>query len=303
MYRALVVGNPAYRKMVGASGGNGQHLPSGPAIHTAQVITKLGVEESALIGCTSRSTRQQLSADLDLCGIKERHLIECEETNRFTINLPGTTPPTSELMGLGDAIRIRDFPEEFLRTECILLSPILQEVDMELIEWLSNSSDAIILWNPQLYQVSLKRGLAANIDTRTIRQILRLVDVIKINRTEAFLMTDDKDPFVAAEILVEWGAPLAAVTLDSEGSIVYDGKDFFVVPAYPAKITETYGAGDAYLAGFALRTIEGASLAECGAFGTAAASMMIERLECESNITYPGIMKRSEELYPRITVR
>ncbi len=303
MYRAVVVGNPAYRKVSYESNKEMQAIPAGPAIHTSQVIAKLGVHECAFIGCSPIGMREQLFADLDSCGIEERHLVECKETNEFTFNVAQDRARTSELTGLGNPIRIRDFPEEFLRTDCIILSPLFQEVDLEIVEWIASSSDARILWNPQLYSVLPDRGLAAHVDTRTIRCILGLVDMVQPNRTEAFLMTNYKDPYVAAETLVEWGSPLAAVTLDSDGSIIYDGEDFYVVPAYQTPITEPYGAGDAFMAAFALRLLDGGNLLQCGAFGTAAASFMIERTGCNPEMTYAQVKKRSELVYPKISIR
>lgn len=303
MYRAVVVGNPAYRKVSYESNEQTQVIPSGPAIHTAQVIVKLGVHECAFVGCSPADMREQMFADLDSCGIEERHLAECNETNEFRFNVAQDRTRTNELVGVGNPIRIRDIPEEFLRTDCIILSPVLQEVDLELVEWIANSSDARILWDPQLYRVRPDRGLAAHVDTPTIRHILDFVDMVKPNRTEALLMTNHKDPYVAAETLVEWGVPLAVVTLDSDGSIIYDGEDFYVVPAYQTSITEPYGAGDAFMAAFALRLLDGGNLLQCGAFGTAAASLMIERLGCTPEMTYAQVKKRSELVYTGISIR
>ncbi|TFF92327.1 hypothetical protein EU545_01315 [Candidatus Thorarchaeota archaeon] len=303
MYRVVVIGNPAYRKDTHEAGEGSQRIPSSPAINTSHVVSSLGVEESAIVGCCSSSTKQQLLADLDMCGIRESHLIDCTETSSFRIAIPEGNNRSGELVGVGDRIPIRSIPEEFLRADCIILSPVLQEVDVELVDWLVSSSDAEILWNPQLNLARSHRGVVANADPRAIRHILGLVDLIIPNRFEALLMTDCDDPFVAAETLVEWGVPLAVVTLDSDGSIVYDGKDFYLVPAHRAKAIETYGAGDAYMAAFAVKMLEGASWSKCGAFGAAAASLMIERVGCASQVSYSNVTNRSKTVYSGISIR
>ncbi|MFW9966504.1 MAG: carbohydrate kinase family protein, partial [Candidatus Thorarchaeota archaeon] len=111
---------------------------------------------------------------------------------------------------------------------------------------------------------------------RVAEEVLSFIDLVKPNRMESMIMTGEEDPFLAVEMLVECGADLAIVTLSEEGSIAFDGKDFYRIPAFKIKKTNGIGIGDSYLSGFAAMMLEERPIAECGAFASAVASIVAE---------------------------
>ena len=68
------------------------------------------------------------------------------------------------------------------------------------------------------------------------------------------------------------------VKLGEQGSIVCDARSGLLtrVPAFPAQVVDTTGAGDGYCGGFLAGLVAGRSLAECAAMGTVSASYVIE---------------------------
>ena len=68
------------------------------------------------------------------------------------------------------------------------------------------------------------------------------------------------------------------VKLGGEGSIICDARtgEISRVPAYPARVVDTTGAGDGYCGGFLAGLVAGRPLAECAAMGTVSASYVIE---------------------------
>ncbi len=68
---------------------------------------------------------------------------------------------------------------------------------------------------------------------------------------------------------------LAAVTRSEQGSIVIRGEETAEVPAAPATVIDTTGAGDAYAAGFLTALTAGRSLAACARLGSLAAAEVI----------------------------
>ena len=68
------------------------------------------------------------------------------------------------------------------------------------------------------------------------------------------------------------------VKLGDRGSIVCDGQTGAMthVPAYPARVIDTTGAGDGYCGGFLAGLVAGRPLVECAAMGTVSASLIIE---------------------------
>jgi len=67
--------------------------------------------------------------------------------------------------------------------------------------------------------------------------------LLKVNRSEAELLTGQVDPAAAAESLVEMGAQLVAVTLGPDGALLR-GAASADAPGVPAKAIDTTGAGD-----------------------------------------------------------
>ena len=63
-----------------------------------------------------------------------------------------------------------------------------------------------------------------------------------------------------------------------QGSIVCDAAAgrLIDVPAFPAAVVDTTGAGDGYCGGFLAGLVEGRPLAECAAMGTVSASYVVE---------------------------
>lgn len=85
---------------------------------------------------------------------------------------------------------------------------------------------------------------------RELMEIIgRKVEILFCNETEALLFTDTKDLTLARESLKRV-ARTFVITLGSQGSLVYDGKDFMQVPSYPAKVIDTVGAGDVFTGAF-----------------------------------------------------
>ena len=68
------------------------------------------------------------------------------------------------------------------------------------------------------------------------------------------------------------------VKLGEQGSVVCDAQtgQLTRVPAFPARVVDTTGAGDAYCGGFLAGLVAGRPLVECAAMGTVSASYIVE---------------------------
>ena len=59
------------------------------------------------------------------------------------------------------------------------------------------------------------------------------------------VLTGLSDPHEAARQLYEWGVKEVLVTLGGMGSLIFDGKDFYRIPAYkPREVVDATGCGD-----------------------------------------------------------
>jgi fructokinase len=70
--------------------------------------------------------------------------------------------------------------------------------------------------------------------------------LVRCNRVEAELMTGERDPDRAAGALLKGGARMALVTLGADGALLR-GAVRADVPAVPARVVSTVGAGDALM--------------------------------------------------------
>jgi sugar/nucleoside kinase (ribokinase family) len=268
MYDIVVIGNPAYyeNKSIGLASG---------AVYAAVTAAKLGVENVALVGTAGSELRDQVTHVLNDHDI-EFFLPDSAETSRFQVSLDLEGKNFANLVGTKSEIGIRDVPDEFLQAKMILLSPVLREIHAEFIEWLHDSSNSVILLDPRFRRISDDNRVRLMGNHRVAEEILGYIDVVKPNRLEAKILTGEEDPFLAVEILVESGSDLGIVTLSDEGSIVFDGKDFYRIPAFKIDKANGIGAGDSYLSGFASKMLEERPIAECGAFASAVASIVVE---------------------------
>ncbi len=68
------------------------------------------------------------------------------------------------------------------------------------------------------------------------------------------------------------GAGLAVATRGAAGACALEGDRFISVPAPPARVVDTLGAGDGFIAGFLVAWLRGAEVAACLAIGAAQAA-------------------------------
>ena len=110
------------------------------------------------------------------------------------------------------------------------------------------------------------------IDWKNKRDYLRYVDILKVNEYEIESLTGHTDVKAAALTLAEWGVKEVCITLGSYGSVIYDGSEFAIVPAFPTReVVDATGCGDTYSTGAC-----GASIADAGCFAAAMSSLKLE---------------------------
>lgn len=304
MYDLVVIGSPSLDRVLRDVNLFTENVLSGPSIISAATATRLGIENMIVIGSFSSQDSSLLENQLEKLDVPEYFKIDSPETGGFEIEFNGDNDPLfRRILGTPKSIGIRDIPEEFLSTRYIMLSPLLQEVGAELIEWLCNSTDAIILMDPQI-RTSKPGSMIGIIDELDITSKTScFLDYIKPNEEEARLITGESDPFVAAEILVDTIAENCIITLGGRGSILFDGTEFRVIPAFAMNNTNSFGAGAAFLTGFVSGLIENEDPAFCAALGASVASFKISGEN--TNFILDRIMahKRAREIASEIQIQ
>ncbi len=265
MYDVVVIGNPTFH----------DGLLSGPGIFSAATAARLGIEQVAIISTVSTQVTDAFIQGVDGLDIPEYFVIEAKEKGVVQVQTPYLGQETS-ILCIPDKINIRDIPDEFLHTRAVLLSPALQEITAEFIEWICNSTDALVYLDPQIRRLDSKGHLEVIRDFSVTEKTQSYLDIIKPNQLESELITGEADPFLAAELIVEWASEACIITLGKNGSLVYDGKDFSIIPSFPIEEVDSTGAGAVYLAAFTTKAIDTNSFIDCGAYASSVASIKVE---------------------------
>ena len=297
LYDLVIIGSPSINRVVYNSTVVQETVLSGPSILTAVTATRLGLENMAVVGSLSPKDSSCISENLDSLNIPEFLKIESTETGGFEIEYNGGPDPSfTKLLGVPKQIGIRDIPDEFLTTRYIILSPMLQEINTELVEWLCDSSQATILLDPQLRipKNGTQIGIIDEIDIASKTSCY--LDFIKPNEDEAFLISGEDDPYVAAEILVDTMAENCIITRGIHGSIFFDGSEFRTIPSYKVDAVDTLGAGSAFLAGFVAGLLDDKRYDYCAALGASVASFKITGTSTDFHLDRKGAFTRASEI-------
>jgi sugar/nucleoside kinase (ribokinase family) len=103
------------------------------------------------------------------------------------------------------------------------------------------------------------------------------VDVLFANEEEALALFKSASLEDAVAELRK-RVSVVAVTRGAAGSVVVSGDVSVVVPAAPADVVDTTGAGDLYAAGFLYGHVRGLGLERCGELGSLAAAEVISHV-------------------------
>jgi sugar/nucleoside kinase (ribokinase family) len=305
MYEIVVIGNPIYNLITTPFIQTKERVLSGPAVNITQTATKLGVDDIALIGSIGADYRGQFPNDLEKLGIPEYYAIDSALTGGFHIHCDDDGHPTMTLIERSSELGIRDIPEEFLSSHVLVISPSFREAELELIEWISSSSDAEIVLDTQGIGRSVDE--AGNVEAHSrgglIEEILGLVDVVKMERPLWRLVTGESDPLLAAEYLIEHGASIGIAMLSSMGAVVYDGNEFYIVPLEKETTRNVIAASDAFLAAFSVGMTRVVDMTERAALASSAASIVMEHSCAEFSLIPEEVQTRQQAIIDRIVIK
>jgi len=120
------------------------------------------------------------------------------------------------------------------------------EFQEELVAYLERNPNIGVAFNPGTQQ--LREGVGA------LRSILKVVDVLFVNKEEAQRLTDHNEEDVEKlhEKLRVLGPKLTVITLGNKGSTAHDGQKMVTKDIYKKgeNVVDKTGAGDSYATGF-----------------------------------------------------
>lgn len=145
----------------------------------------------------------------------------------------------------------------------------------EVVEYLARKGRVSI--DVQGYLREVRNEKVYPIDWKDKLSVLRHTYYLKVNETEMETITGKKDPVEAARLLRAWGVKEVIITLGDQGSLIYEGEDFYKVPAYPPhEVVDATGCGDTYSAGYLYQRLLGKDPLEAGKFAAAMCTIKLE---------------------------
>ncbi len=121
--------------------------------------------------------------------------------------------------------------------------------------------------------VTVTFDFATKLDTPVFPEVARYVDY------SFFSWEGDKDEEAIKVFMkdcISKGTKCVVVTLGSDGSIAYDGKEFHRMGIIKCNVVDTMGAGDSFIAGFVCGILSGSSLEAAMKKGTESSAVTIQ---------------------------
>lgn len=163
------------------------------------------------------------------------------------------------------------------RYNASLVSPVAGEVSPSLLTELSARSDFTFL-DPQGFVRTFDRDGRVSTAPLKERSILSKVDAIKMDRTEAEMLTGKPDPRQALEKIASIGVRKAIVTQGAEDCHVLDGTRIYRVQVPQAPVLDTTGAGDILSGATVSWYLKTRDFLRSACFGIAASSLSLQMI-------------------------
>jgi sugar/nucleoside kinase (ribokinase family) len=182
---------------------------------------------------------------------------------------------TQRVLQQAEAFNAEKMPD--IKAGIYHLGPLLAgDIPVEIIKQLSRKGKVSLDAQGYLRKVENKRVFP--VDWPEKKEALHYVDILKANEFEMEALTGCNDVRKAAFILSGWGVKEIVITLGSRGSVIYDGIDFYEIPAYMplTAVVDATGCGDTYMAGYLYQRSKSAGYQQAGEFAAAMATLKIE---------------------------
>lgn len=178
---------------------------------------------------------------------------------------------------------------------------LADDFPLEMVKELSKKG--LVSIDSQGYLREVRDQKVFAIDWKDKLEALKYIHTLKVNEHEMEVLTGYSDVKKAARLLHEWGVKEVLLTFGSLGSVIYDGTEFHLIPAYkPQDVVDATGCGDTYTIGYLYQRAKGKSISEAGKFAAAMATMKILKsgpFEGTAADVYK-IIDTAEEVIPEI---
>lgn len=270
MYDICCVGHITLDKVVTTK--SVVHMAGGTSFYFSNAIRNMDVKYAlvtALAESEGHVVEELRSKGIEVNALPSTHTVYFE--NIYSENQDHRTQRVLQKADPFTAAQLLDIDARIFH-----LGPLLaDDIPVELIKALAAKGKVSLDVQGYLRKVENKQVIA--IDWQSKKEGLQHIHTLKANESEMEVLTGLKDVRKGAQELFDWGVKEVVITLGSMGSVIYNGRTFYNIPAYiPTAVIDATGCGDTYMAGYLYQRIKGASLQEAGEFAAAMATLKIQ---------------------------
>ena len=185
-------------------------------------------------------------------------------------------------------------PEAYKDTTFLFLANDPPQLQLSIIEQVPNPKlvvcDTMDFW--------------INEEREALEKTIERVDILILNDSEARLLTEETNLFLAAREILSYGPKRVIIKKGEHGAMSITESSYFSAPAYPlTEVIDPTGAGDSFAGGFmgylaSLGNVSESSIRKAMMYGTVIASFNIEDFSVnrQLSVQFEDIEKRYREL-------
>lgn len=250
--------------------------PGGTAYYTAIALNSLGLQV-AVITKTSGKDRDNLLAELEGRGIAV-FWQESPETTVFeniyqSANLDDRLQRVRAIAAPFTAADVATVNAKFYHIGALTN----QDIAPDFWAAASRQCDYLCLDGQGLLREVTDTGEVVNVPWLDKQAGLSYIDILKVDRKEARILSGEQNHETAAVVLASYGPKEVMVTAASKGSLVYHQGNFYQIPAFPPQqAIDPTGCGDTYVAGYIYQRMHSEDLEQVGRFAALVATRKLE---------------------------
>ncbi|MDD2437435.1 MAG: PfkB family carbohydrate kinase [Massilibacteroides sp.] len=249
------------------------HMPGGTSFYFSHAIRRFDDIDYALVTALGES---EMSVVEELRNYQIEVSVMPSKKSVYFENIYGENQDNRKqrVLAKADPFSV-DFLTQINAKIFHLGSLLADDFSTDVIRYLSGKGLVSVDSQGYLREVRDKKVYA--VDWPGKMEALKYIHFLKVNEHEMEVLTGSADVKTAAFQLYEWGVQEVLITLGSMGSVIYDGKTFYKIPAFkPKEVVDATGCGDTYMTGYLYCRAKGKSIEEAGRFAAAMSTLKIE---------------------------
>ncbi len=275
-YDLVIIGHITVDRIV--VGGQERFALGGPPAY-AMVAPALGVKQVAIVSRIGKEFPAEYYGLLRSSGLNLEGVLEGKETTQFVNVYTSNGDRSQEAERIAEPIKVTDIPEPFWDTAWMHLSPVLQEVDSEIIPVGKNQGVNISV-DAQGFirrRISDQNHHIISCQWEAFSEYASCIDVLKADVDEICQLTGATTVEKGAEEAHKAGCKIILITHGQHGSYLYQNQQLQKVPAIPSRtIVDFTGSGDTFSISFLIELQQTGRPLWSAFFASSSASFNVE---------------------------